>query len=141
MAMETLTQAESTRLLNVLREMAGDKQPKEARKHKRRPVAMGVWIKIISRGRARHQMARVMLANVSARGVGILSNRPIAVSDRIVLRLPFAEGGGWIVLASVKNSAPAQGKGTFRAGAEFISWCDDPTGHTPIPTEWITSWN
>lgn len=139
--METaLTQAESTRLLTVLREMAGDTQPREARKHKRRNVAMGVWVKIISRGRARHQMCRVMLANVSARGVGIMSTRPIAVTDRIVLRLPFAEGGGWIVLATVKNSGPA-GKGLFRAGAEFVKWVEDPTGHTPVPHEWVTSWN
>ena len=136
----TLTQAESTRLISVLKEIAGEKPVVEHRRHKRRTVAMGVWVKLIAQGRARHQLCRVMLTNVSARGVGMLTTRPLTVGDRVVFRLPFKEGGGWLVLATVKNASPA-GHGNFRAGAEFVSWLDDPTSEAPVPREWVVSWN
>jgi hypothetical protein len=136
----TLSQAESTRLISVLKELAGEPPVVEHRRYKRRSVAMGVWVKFISQGRARHQSCRVMLNNISARGVGILSLRPLAMGDRVVLRLPFKEGGGWLVLASVRNCIPT-GQGSFRAGAEFVSWTEDPTGETPIPRDWVVSWN
>ena len=135
----TLTPDETCRLVAVLKDIAGDTIV-EHRRYKRRPVAMGLWVRFVTQGRARHPLCRVMLLNVSARGMCMLLQQPVHAGDRVLLRLPFEEGGGWLVLATVRNCQPT-GQGTFRAGAEFVCWVDDPTGDVAVPREWVLSWN
>jgi hypothetical protein len=129
-----LSSRERHQLLSVLRELdpAG---VSEHRKKPRRKVLQGLWMRRISKGE-RFPVQKATLVNASQYGAGLLCAQPLAVGDRFVMPLRFAEGGGWLVLCETRNCKPLS-DAHFKVGARFIDRIDDPTGTARAPGDWV----
>jgi len=129
----TLTTHERHQLVTVLREL--DRTAvKERRRHLRRKTLIHLWMQRINRG-ARQRFTEIVLVNVSAIGVGLLSPVACPKGERFVLPLPFVEGGGWLVLCEVRN-CQRLANGLFKIGGRFVDKIEDEDGDAKVPERW-----
>lgn len=129
-----LTAQERHELLRVLRDLDPG-APKESRQHPRRKVLMHMELRRIVKN-ALGPITRVVVMNVSRVGVGFISKTPIAKGQHFVVRFRFAEGGGWLLLCEVRNTAPLANSQT-KVGAKFIDRLEDDTGRSSVPADWL----
>ena len=128
-----LTEKERNQLVTVLREL--DKTAvRERRRQVRRKTLINLWMQRISKN-ARPKFTEVVMVNVAAKGVGLLSKVACLVGEKLVLPLPFVEGGGWLVLCEVRNCQKLA-CGQFKIGCHFVEKIEDENGATKIPDHW-----
>jgi len=129
-----LTYDEVLQIKNVLRDL-DPTAIQEKRRFPRQKTALELYVRKLAPG-ARHALFKVLMVNTSKRGVGILAPRVMNLGERFVLPLRFDDGGGWLVLCSVRNRRKLAG-GHWKIGAEFLAWVEDESGKTRIPAEWF----
>lgn len=127
-----LSARERRQLLSVLRELDPAGLP-ENRRNNRRKVSSPLWLRRLS-GSPRLPI-KAALINASAHGAGLLLPIALAVGDRFVVPLRFAEGGGWLVLCEVRNCKPLPGK-HFQVGVRFVDRITDDQETGQIPADW-----
>jgi hypothetical protein len=134
--METpvLTAEERHQLMAVLRDLDAQAPP-ESRRHPRRKVQLNIDIQML--GKESCGIMSAILMNVAARGLGLISPRPLPTGRQFVVRLRFSEGGGWLVLCVVRNCTATEGG--YRIGAEFLDRIEDPEGRARSPRKWAAS--
>ena len=128
-----LTEKERSQLVTVLREL--DKTAVKERRHQvRRKTLINLWMQRINKS-AGPKFAEVVLVNVATRGVGLLSKVAYLPGEKVVLPLPFVEGGGWLVLCEVRNCRKLV-CGQFKVGCRFVEKIEDEHGAAKIPDHW-----
>ena len=131
----TLTTQERHQLVTVLREL-DHTALQERRRHQRRKTLINLWLQRLNPN-AKPKFAEIVLINVSPIGVGLLSKIPCQIREKLVLPLPFIEGGGWLVLCEVRNCRKVP-NGRFKIGCRFLDKIEDATGSAEIPHHWRT---
>jgi hypothetical protein len=129
-----LSEEETHQLIAVLRDL-DPAAPKEKRAGARRKVLLHIWIRRLAKGRSRN-LQKVVLVDVSRKGLALLTTMPLEVDDKIVAPLQFGEGGGWLVLCEVRNCRKLA-SGHLKVGAQFIDRIEDENGTTRIPGDWL----
>ncbi len=121
-------------ILAVLHEMKSDGV---IRRHARKMVGASVWVKRLPReGLNRPKKFRVETEDVSLEGIGFTSIRKLYKNERLVISVPYKEGGGMLVFCRVCfcRKLPMQG---YRYGVEFEDQLSNPQGLTSIPDRWL----
>jgi hypothetical protein len=131
-----LSNAQREQLVDVLRELQAS--PGQGnRRHPRRRVRQAMWLKRPAIAhRPTPQMFSISATDVSKGGIGFHSRRELAHGEQVIVPLQFREGGGMLVLCSVRYCRPLEG-GHFHIGASFVETVDDPDGATRIPRHWM----
>jgi hypothetical protein len=130
-----LSTSERHQLLSVLRDLdpAG---VAENRQKPRRKVALSLWLRRIVKG-GKFPVIKATLINTSPAGAGLLCPQPVAIGERFVIPLRFAEGGGWLVLCEARNCRSISDT-HYKVGARFIDRIDDPSGTSRVPGDWLS---
>jgi len=129
-----LTAEERHQLVAVLRELDPG-SPREHRSGVRRKVLMNLWIRRLVKGKSR-MLQKVVLLDVSKKGLAMLSPTAFGHGDKLVVPLEFGEGGGWLVLCEVRNCRKLP-NGRYKIGAQFIDRIEDTDGKSRIPGDWL----
>jgi len=129
-----LTAGERQELVTVLREL-DPTAPKERRGSVRRKTLLNLWMQRIGENEG-GTISKVVLVNVSVSGVGILTKMPFLRGEKFAIPLPFAEGGGWLVLCEVRNCQRLM-SGHYKVGGRFIDRIEDDNGDAKIPGNWL----
>ncbi|MCL2646550.1 MAG: hypothetical protein FWD61_06035 [Phycisphaerales bacterium] len=128
-----LTAKEHQQLVTVLRELDHN-AIKERRRLPRRKTLINLWMQRLGKN-ARPKFSEILLVNVSTNSVGLLSKVACLTGEKLVLPLPFIEGGGWLVLCEVRNCQKLV-CGQFKIGCRFIDKIEDENGDAKIPDQW-----
>ncbi|MGN6367950.1 MAG: PilZ domain-containing protein [Phycisphaerae bacterium] len=131
----TLSEEEKHRLMAVLREL-DPAAPKEKRSGPRRKVLLRIWIRRIVKGKATG-LQKVVLVDVSRKGLAILTPQELEVGDKVVAPLQFGEGGGWLTLCEVRNCRQVAGVPQWKVGLQFLERIEDTDGKARIPGDWL----
>jgi hypothetical protein len=129
-----LTVREKQQLLSVLRDLDPE-APSEKRQNPRRKVRLNLEIRAFSAGSSPIPV-RAGLINVSPEGAGLIVSETLEVGNRLLLPLRFREGGGWLVLAEVRNCARLS-HGQFKVGCLFREKIEDPDSNAQPPGDWL----
>ena len=130
----TLTVREKQQLLSVLRDLDPE-SPHEQRRSARRKVRLSLQIKAFESGSAPYPV-RAALINVSPDGAGLMVSEDLEVGHKLLLPLRFREGGGWLVLAEVRNCTRVR-QGQFKVGCFFREKIEDSAGTAQPPSDWL----
>ena len=128
-----LTAQERHQLVTVLQDLDRS-APQERRRHLRRKTLINLWMQRITQTTG-PRFAKIVLVDVSATGVGLLACSTCQIGEQLVLRLPFIEGGGWLVLCEVRN-CQRLANGQFKIGCRFLARIEDANGDAKIPSHW-----
>jgi hypothetical protein len=129
-----MSEIERELILSVLHDMKSDGV---IRRHNRKTVGASLWVKRLPReGLNRPKKFKVETEDVSLRGIGFVSVRRLYKNERLVISVPYKEGGGMLVLSRVCfcRKLPLGG---YRYGVEFEDQLANPTGLTSIPDQWL----
>lgn len=121
-------------ILVVLHDMKSDGV---IRRHNRKNVGASLWVKRLPRdGVDRPKKFKVETEDVSLRGIGFVSIRRLYKNERIVISIPFREGGGMLVLSRV-CFCRKRPMGGYHYGVEFEDQLANPVGLTSVPDQWL----
>lgn len=136
MSVAKLSVVEQEELIGVLRELQAD-SPRCKRRSPRRKVRQAMWLKRPAiASRPVPQIFSVSATDISSNGVGFYSRRKLETGEQVVIPLQFREGGGMLVLCSIRFCR-SMDNGHYHLGASFIETTDDPNGNARIPRHWL----
>ena len=130
-----LSAEERHKLVAVLRELDPG-SPKEKRSGPRRKVLLSLWIRRVVRGKATG-VNKVVLVDVSRKGLAVLTSQELEVGDKVVAPLQFGDGGGWLTLCEVRNCRKVAGVAKWKVGLQFVDRIEDTEGKGRIPGDWL----
>ncbi len=129
-----MSEIERELILSVLHDMKSDGV---IRRHNRKNVGASLWVKRLPReGLSRPKKFKVETEDVSLRGIGFVSVRRLYKNERLVISVPYKEGGGMLVLSRVCFCRKLP-MGGYRYGVEFEDQLANPEGLTSIPDQWL----
>jgi hypothetical protein len=129
-----MSEIERELILAVLHDMKNDGV---IRRHNRKSVGASLWVKRLPReGLNRPKKFKVETEDVSLKGIGFVSIRRLLKNERLVISIPYKEGGGMLVLSRVCFCRKLP-MGGYRYGVEFEDQLANPTGLTSIPESWL----
>lgn len=129
-----MSEIERELILAVLQDMKSDGM---IRRHNRKSVGASLWVKRLPReGLSRPKKFKVETEDVSLKGMGFVSIRRLLKNERLVISIPYKEGGGMLVLSRVCFCRKLP-MGGYRYGVEFEDQIANPAGLTSIPDNWL----
>ncbi len=129
-----MSEIERELILAVLHDMKSDGI---IRRHNRKSVGVSLWVKRLPRqGLNRPKKFKVETEDVSLKGIGFVSIRRLLKNERLVISIPYKEGGGMLVLGRVCFCRKLP-MGGYRYGVEFEDQIANPSGLTSIPDTWL----
>ena len=129
-----MSEIERELILSVLHDMKSDGM---IRRHNRKSVGASLWVKRLPReGLDKPKKFKVETEDVSLKGIGFVSIRRLLKNERLVISIPYKEGGGMLVLSRVCFCRKLP-MGGYRYGVEFEDQISNPSGLTSIPDKWL----
>jgi hypothetical protein len=135
MAQVELSAEERHNLVAVLREL-DPASPKEKRAGPRRKVLLSLWIRRVVQRKALG-VNKVVLVDVSRKGLAILTSQALEAGDKVVAPLQFGDGGGWLTLCEVRNCRKVAGVDRWKVGLQVLDQIEDTDGKGRIPGDWL----